>query len=141
MKGGSVPPFFLLMNNNTHKRAELYKQVTKALAKLSKVNNLQVGALITDSEGNVLSVGYNTAPFYTSDPQDLYETTLHAEEVALLTCEVKGYLLVCTHAPCLSCASKIYFHGIKEVWYIHPYKDTKGLEFLNSVGIDTKQYE
>lgn len=125
------------MNNNTHKRTKYYIETVNILSSLSNVATLKVGALVTNSEGELISVGYNTSPVFTSNPEDLYEITLHAEELALLKCKEEGYLLVCTHAPCLSCASKIFVAGIKEVWYLNDYKTDKGLEFLNNAGIKT----
>lgn len=123
------------MNNNTHKRTKIYKEIVYSLSFLSNVNTLKVGALITNTEGEIISVGYNTSPIFVNDPEDLYEITLHAEELALLKCKEEPYLLVCTHAPCLSCASKIFSTGVKEVWFINDYKNEKGIDFLTKAGI------
>lgn len=129
------------MNNNIHKLAQHYLNTAISLSNLSKVETLQVGAVIVDTQGNIVGVGYNSAPFYLEDPQDLYETTVHAEEMALLSRSNQPHLLVCTHAPCLSCASKMFLAGVKEVWYKNPYKNDKGLQYLERLGIKTKQYE
>lgn len=125
------------MNNNTYKRTKYYIETVNTLKELSNVATLKVGALVTNSEGELISVGYNTSPVFTNNPEDLYEITLHAEELSLLKCKQEPYLLVCTHAPCLACASKIFVAGVKEVWYLNDYKTDKGLEFLNNAGIKT----
>lgn len=127
------------MNNNIYKRTKFYSEVVNTIRELSNVETLKVGALITNSEGEIVSMGYNTSPVFTNNPEDLYEITLHAEELALLKCKKDRYLLVCSHAPCLSCASKIFVSGVKEVWFLYDYKNTKGIEFLKSVGINVLQ--
>jgi len=59
---------------------------------------------------------------------NIYE--IHAEMNAITQCakfgiDINGASIVCTHLPCLDCAKAIVGAGIKEVYYIEEYKDSK----------------
>jgi len=40
-----------------------------------------------------------------------------------------------THAPCLDCAKLIYGAGINTVYYRNEYRDTSGIDFLETCKI------
>ena len=48
--------------------------------------------------------------------------------------------LFCTHEPCLDCAKLIYQSGIETLYYRNAYRDTTGVEFLKSSGVNVTQY-
>lgn len=121
----------------------LYKSILKSLQQLSRVDSLQVGALIVNSKGDVLSMGYNHAALFTMDHEENYEMTLHAEEAALntLCSDEKDLTMLITHAPCLHCTACIIASNVKKVFFIEDYKNMKGVEYLNKVGIFCQKIE
>ena len=125
-------------------------------AECSTAKKLKVGCVIV-KEDRIISIGYNGMPSGWTNkceentlwrngqqlPQPLLVTkpeVLHAEENAitkLAKCTESGEdaSAFITHAPCLSCAKLLHGAGIVEVYYIHSYRDTDGLEFLKKCGI------
>lgn len=104
----------------------------------------KVGAVIVNDNYEVISFGNNGAPKMLEDEDALYKTTLHAEEKALLKLAglptIPQHLtLYTTLSPCISCASKILFTGIKQVKYLFPYTETYGIKYLNENGILCEQ--
>ena len=75
------------------------------------------GAVITDKEGNIISVGNNKV-LLNNDP------TAHAEVVAireackkLNTYDLSGMILYTSCEPCPMCLSAIIWSNIKEIYY------------------------
>jgi len=113
----------------------------------------QVGCVIVDKNGHVLSTGYNGVPrnypHCTEHPcggQDKksgegLETCMatHAEQNALLQCEDvnKINIIYLTLAPCVTCAKLIANTGCKKVIYAETYKDMSGVAMLKKLGINT----
>ena len=46
-----------------------------------------------------------------------------------------------THSPCYECAKLIINAKISKVVYLQHYRDIRGVELLNNVGIETIQKE
>ncbi len=66
---------------------------------------------------------------------------LHAESNAIAKLAKSnnsgfGADIFITHSPCIECAKLIYQSGIKNVYYIENYRDSKGIEFLIESGIN-----
>lgn len=66
---------------------------------------------------------------------------LHAEanaitELAKSTNSSEGATLYVTCSPCFDCAKLIIQAGIKHVYYLEEYRDTKGLDLLVKVGVE-----
>ena len=87
------------------------------------------GAVITDSEGNVIAVSSNTV-LGSHDP------TAHAEINAirkacsiLKTNDLSGYILYATGYPCPMCLSAIMWANIKKVYYGTNLKDAEDIGF------------
>jgi len=71
---------------------------------------------------------------------------LHAEtnaiaKVSASTESSEGATMFCTHAPCINCAKLIYQSGINSLFYRDTYRDTSGIEFLESSGVSVTKYE
>ena len=71
---------------------------------------------------------------------------LHAESNSLMkvsasTESSEGATMFCTHAPCINCAKLIYQSGINSLYYRNTYRDTSGIEFLESSGVSVTKYE
>lgn len=72
------------------------------------------------------------------------DNVLHAEENLFFKClqegkSTIGASLYVTMAPCIRCAKLTYGAGIKNVLYKDIYRDSSGIEFLNSHNINTEK--
>ena len=106
-----------------------YMGIVDAIAKLSKDQSTQVGALVLGPSFEVRSVGYNGAPRGCSADEDERGTTRpekyfwfsHAElnaitNAARVGTPLNGCSLLVTHPPCMDCARAIVQAGIIEVF-------------------------
>lgn len=119
-------------------------------SKLSHCKRKQVGAIIVKDE-MVISDGYNGTPAgfdncCEDDGGNTHWYVLHAEANAILkvaksTNNCKGATLYLTLSPCKDCSKLVLQAGITRVVYINSYKDTEGIEFLQSAGVDTIQID
>ena len=125
---------------------EIWMDFAKSISKRSYDPRYQVGAVIvTEDNTQVLSVGYNGN--YAGGPNEVESTVpgesgmLHAEINALLKMDYnnpKNKKLYLTLSPCRMCAKAIVNAGISEVMYCEAYRDSSGLEILESAGINHK---
>jgi dCMP deaminase len=127
-----------------------YLRLAASWAKLSHCNRKQVGAIIV-KDAIIISDGYNGTPagFDNCCENELGEThwyVLHAEANAILkvaksTNNCKDATLYLTHSPCKDCSKLVLQSGIKRLVYQAAYKDTSGIDFLLSAGLDVEQIE
>lgn len=122
-------------------RLHVLARFAKDLAMLSKCVDRGVAALIVNEDGTqIYSMGINGGP--KGGPQclcilgDKY-SCIHAEANALAKCTStdERKVMICTLAPCITCASLIANAGIYRVFYLEDYKDNKGIALLQSLGI------
>jgi dCMP deaminase len=123
-----------------------YLRMAKTWANLSHCTRKKVGALIVKDE-MIISDGYNGTPagFDNCCETEEGETqwfVLHAEANAILkvaksTHNCHGATLYLTLSPCKDCSKLILQAGIKRVVFLNNYKDTAGIDFLKSAGIET----
>jgi len=133
-----------------------------AYAECSTAKRLQVGCVIV-KDNRVISIGYNGMPSgWTNECEDTvtekvskikYETrlvtkpeVLHAESNAVAKLarsseSGEGASAFVTHQPCMECAKLLYQSGIKEVYYVHPYRLEDGLKFLRECNIPVVQID
>jgi len=122
-----------------------YLKMSLEWANLSYCERKQVGALIVKNR-MIISDGYNGTP---SGFENVCETkegntkwyVLHAEanaisKVARSTQSTEGATLYQTLSPCKDCSKLVYQSGIKRVVFIHKYKDTSGIDFLEQAGVE-----
>jgi dCMP deaminase len=74
------------------------------------------------------------------------DEVLHSEtnaiaKVSASTESSQGATMFCTHAPCINCAKLIYQSGINNLYYRDTYRDTSGIQFLESSGVSVTKYE
>lgn len=122
-----------------------YLRMASTWAELSHCQRKKVGAIIVKDD-MIISDGYNGSPsgFDNCCENELGEThwyVLHAEANAILkvaksTNNCHGATLYLTLSPCKDCSKLILQAGIKQVVYNKAYKDTSGIDFLKSAGID-----
>jgi dCMP deaminase len=99
----------------------------------------------------IISDGYNGTPagFDNCCETETGETqwfVLHAEANAILkvaksTNNCVGATLYLTLSPCKDCSKLVLQAGIKRVVFINDYKDTTGVDFLKSAGLEVIQIE
>lgn len=94
------------------------------ISEWSKDPSTKVGAVITDKNHRVISMGYNGAPQGVSEPSESNREqkllrTIHAEANALhfANRDVSGCTLYVNLPPCAHCAAHIIQRGIKRVVY------------------------
>jgi dCMP deaminase len=127
-----------------------YLKMAESWSKLSHCKRKQVGAIIVKDE-MIISDGYNGTPAgfdncCEDDTGNTHWYVLHAEANAILkvsksTNNSKGATLYLTLSPCKDCSKLILQSGIKRVVYMNSYKDTEGIDFLVSAGIETQQID
>ena len=140
-----------------HKLAHM--KAAFAYAECSTAVRLQVGCVIV-KDNRVISIGYNGMPSgWTNECETQFMTgngtadhvelitkpeVLHAESNAiakLARCSEsgEGATAFITHQPCMECAKLLYQSGIREVYYVHPYRLHDGLDFLKECKIPVEQ--
>lgn len=127
-----------------------YLRLAVSWAQLSHCHRKKVGAIIV-KDAIIISDGYNGTPagFDNCCENEAGEThwyVLHAEANAILkvaksTNNCKDATLYLTHSPCKDCSKLVLQSGIKRLVFLEAYKDTSGLEFLKSAGLDVVHIE
>lgn len=127
-----------------------YLRMAQTWAELSHCERKKVGALIV-RDGRIISDGYNGTPAgFPNCCEDQQGNTewyvLHAEANAILkvarsTNDCSGATLFITLSPCKDCSKLVLQAGIKRVVYMMEYKDTTGVEFLRSAGVEVVHIE
>lgn len=127
-----------------------YLRMAQTWAELSHCERKKVGALIV-RDGRIISDGYNGTPAgFPNCCEDQQGNTewyvLHAEANAILkvarsTNDCSGATLFITLSPCKDCSKLVLQAGIKRVVYMMEYKDTTGVDFLRSAGVEVVHIE
>lgn len=134
--------------NNKHKIAHMKSAFN--YAECSTAKRLQVGCVLV-KDNRIISIGYNGMPSgWTNECETEDNVTkpevLHAESNAIAKLArssesgVDATAFV-THQPCMECAKLLYQSGIKEVYYVHEYRKTDGVEFLNKCNIKIERMQ
>ena len=140
-----------------HKHKIAHMKAAFAYAECSTAKRLQVGCVLV-KDNRVISIGYNGMPSgWTNVCEDIIGVNdvgtpvtqtkaevLHAESNAiakLARCSEsgEGASAFITHQPCLNCAKLLYQSGICEVYYVHPYRLSDGIDFLRECKIPVEQ--
>lgn len=112
------------MSLQKYKWDKRFLDLAKLVASWSKDPSTQVGAVITDYNNKIISLGYNGFPVGVSDNNRLqdrdlkYKIIIHAECNALMFArtELTGYTIYTyPFMPCPKCASMIVQAGILRV--------------------------
>lgn len=128
----------------------MYMRMAKTVASESYCTRAKIGCVIVTPSG-LISVGYNGTP--SKEPNVCEDennitlpTVVHAEANAIAKFAVshessKNGVLFVTQSPCELCAHKIVAAGITHVFYDQPYRNTKGIDILNSKGVFVEHLE
>lgn len=127
---------------------EIWMGFAHSIARRSYDPRHQVGAIvISEKNTQVLAVGYNGN--YSGGPNEVESDQpgnsgmIHAEINALLKCDYNNIgkkTMYVTLSPCRMCAKAMINGGVNEVVYDEQYRDTSGLELLQSAGISVRRY-
>jgi dCMP deaminase len=138
------------INEKQSRYDRAYLRLAKSWASLSYCTRKQVGAIIV-KDAIIISDGYNGTPagFDNCCENEAGEThwyVLHAEANAILkvaksTNNCKGATLYLTHSPCKDCSKLVLQSGINRLVYQEAYKDTSGIDFLKSAGLEVVKIE
>jgi dCMP deaminase len=136
--------------SKTERYDKAYLRMATTWAQLSHCSRKKVGALIV-RDGRIISDGYNGTPagFDNCCENEHGEThwyVLHAEANAILkvarsTNDCSDATLYLTLSPCKDCSKLVLQAGINRVVYMHDYKDTTGIDFLRSAGVEIVKIE
>jgi len=136
--------------NKQSRYDKAYLRMAATWADLSHCTRKQVGAVIV-KDGMIISDGYNGTPAgfdnrCENGDGDTHWYVLHAEANAILkvaksTNNCIDATLYLTLSPCRDCSKLIIQAGIKRVVYMQGYKDTTGLDFLQTAGVEITQIE
>ena len=123
---------------------EYFKEIVQVTATRSPCERLHVGCLLV-SQNRIVSQGYNgflPGLEHCSIFRDGHEqATVHAEQNAVADCAKRGVSChLCTayitHYPCIICCRILLAAGIREIKYIHDYKNDELVErFANEMGV------
>lgn len=130
---------------------EYFMEIAELVSERATCERLHVGAVIV-KDNRILATGYNGSPSGMShcsdDGCDVVDghcvATIHAEVNAILQCakhgiSTDGASIYVTHYPCYHCAKAIAQAGIKEVFYLHKYRNDERVEKLfNQLDITCK---
>ena len=134
----------------------------ESLSRFSTCSRRQVAAMIINpTTKRPLGAGYNGSPHepckalggclreqmgIESGTRQEVCRAVHAEQEAIVQTwnngngkELKGAVMIVTHAPCSICARMIIRVGIKAVYYKEGYPDEMGKKLLEEAGITCQQ--
>lgn len=127
-----------------------YLRMAQTWAELSHCARKKVGAIIV-KDNAIISDGFNGTPAgfdncCETDGGDTHWYVLHAEANAILkvaksTNNCTGATLYLTLSPCKDCSKLILQAGITRLVYMNHYRDTVGVDFLVSAGIEVVQID
>jgi dCMP deaminase len=139
-----------MQDKKQEKYDKAYLRMAQEWAKLSYCDRKKVGAIIV-KDNMIISDGYNGTPSgyencCENENGDTEWYVLHAEANAILkvaksTQSAHGSTLYITLSPCKECSKLIIQSGIKRVVFKNKYKDTAGIDFLRTYGIETSHIE
>ena len=115
-----------------------FKEIVQVTSKRSTCTRLKVGCLLI-KDNRIISQGYNgflPGCIHKSIVRDNHEqATIHAEQNALCDCAKRGVSCnessaYVTHYPCIICTRLLLASGVKEINYIHDYKNDEQLKHI-----------
>jgi dCMP deaminase len=137
-------------NDKQNRYDKAYLRLALSWAQLSHCSRKKVGAIIV-KDSIIISDGYNGTPAgfdncCENEEGNTHWYVLHAEANAILKVarssnNCKDATLYLTHSPCKDCSKLVLQSGITRLVYQEAYKDTSGIDFLKSAGLEVVQLE
>ena len=110
---------------------DYFAKIVEVTAERSSCERLHVGCILV-KDNRIVSQGYNGflpgCPHQSVVRNNHEQATVHAEQNALCDCAKRGVscaesIAYVTHYPCIICARLLLAAGIKEIKYLHDYKN------------------
>ena len=110
---------------------DYFAKIVEVTAERSSCERLHVGCILV-KDNRIVSQGYNGflpgCPHKSVVRNNHEQATVHAEQNALCDCVKRGVscaesIAYVTHYPCIICARLLLAGGIKEIKYLHDYKN------------------
>ena len=110
---------------------EYFMSIALLASQRSPCKRLHVGSVVV-KDNRLISMGYNGfipgAPHISRLKDDHEQSIIHSEVNALADCAKRGTSLAgakiyVTHYPCINCFRSIAASSIKEIIYLHDYKN------------------
>ena len=122
----------------------IWLDFAETISKRSYDPQFQVGCcIVTEDNCQVLAVGYNGnhrgGPNKRESEEPGHSGFIHAEINELIKLDYnnpKKKKMYLTLSPCRACAKAIINGGISEVYYKTAYRETSGIELLQSCGVE-----
>ena len=123
---------------------EYFAKIVEVTAERSSCDRLHVGCLLV-KDNRIVSQGYNGflpgCPHRSVVRNNHEQATVHAEQNALCDCAKRGVSCAestayVTHYPCIICSRLLLAAGIKEIKYLHDYKNDELVKaFANQLDV------
>lgn len=117
---------------------EYFKQIVLVTATRSPCERLQVGCILV-KDNRIIAQGYNGflpgCPHTSKVVNNHEQATVHAEQNAITDCAKRGVSCndadaYITHYPCVNCMKILCASGIKNIYYIHDYKNDELVDYF-----------
>jgi dCMP deaminase len=134
-------------NNERLNWDEYFMSIALLASCRSPCQRLKVGSTIV-KDNRLVSMGYNGfisgAPHISRVKDDHEQSIIHSEVNAISDCakrgaSLQGTKIYITHYPCINCFRTIASCGIKEIIYLHDYKNDETVQQLaTDAGIEIR---
>ncbi len=120
---------------------EYFKSMVLLTSTRSPCERLQVGCILV-KHNRIISQGYNGylpgAPHTSKVANGHEQATVHAEQNAITDCAKRGVSsdgcdAYITHYPCIHCMKMLCAAGIKNIYYIHDYKNDPLIKYFHEI--------
>ena len=120
---------------------EYFKNLVLYTSTRSPCQRLKVGCVLV-KDNRIISQGYNGflpgAPHESKVVNEHEQATVHAEQNAITDCAKRGVSsdncdAYITHYPCVNCMIILCASGIKNIYYIHDYKNDPIVEYFKEI--------
>jgi dCMP deaminase len=120
---------------------EYFCKIAQTTSERSPCERLQVGCVLV-KDNRIISQGYNgflpNCPHESIVIDNHEQGTIHAEQNAIADCAKRGVsckdcIAYITHYPCVICMRLLCASGIKEIKYIHDYKNDDLVKYFSNI--------
>jgi dCMP deaminase len=117
---------------------EYFMSIALLASQRSPCQRLHVGSVVV-KDNRLISMGYNGfipgAPHISRVKDDHEQSIIHSEVNAIADCakrgtSLQGAKIYVTHYPCINCFRSIAACGIKEIIFLHDYKNDELVQQL-----------
>jgi dCMP deaminase len=120
---------------------EYFKQIIQVTATRSICERLHVGCVLVQNN-RIIAQGYNGflpgCPHESKLRDGHEQATIHAEQNAITDCakrgvSTEGATIYITHYPCINCMKILCAAGIREIYYIHDYRNDELVTYFSDI--------